>query len=82
MESLDTSPLPPSSHVTARASDAFFACHQLSATTATASLNLITLRTPGMAAVLVSSTDLSVPLNTGHWISAACSMPGSRTSMP
>ena len=71
MLSLDTWPWLPSSQVTESASTAFFACHQPSATTATASLNLMTLRTPFMPLILVSSTDFSVPLNTGAWMRAA-----------
>ena len=82
MLALETAAPSPPSHSIVSASSACFACHQLSATTATASLSLTTLWTPFMPTALESSTDFSVPLNTGHCASAACSMPGTRTSMP
>ena len=78
---LETSELSPKSQVTGSASAAFFARHQLSATTATASGSFTTWRMPLMPASLVSSTAFNVPLNTGHWTIAAHSMLGSCTSM-
>jgi len=82
LPTLFTLPLGPKSQSIVSASIAVLACHQVSATTAKASLNLMTLRTPLRRSIFTSSTDLSVPLKTGHWISAACSMFGTRTSMP
>ena len=81
MVSLETPALSPASQVTGSVSAAFFARHQLSATTATASACFTTRRMPFMPASLVSSTDFKVPLNTGHWRMAAYSMFGRRTSM-
>ena len=71
MLALEIVPLSPASHSIESASSAFFACHQLSATTATASLSFTTLRTPFMPAIFASSAVFSVPLNTGHCASAA-----------
>ena len=51
MDALETVPLPPSSQVMVSASSAFFACHQPSATTATASFSLTTLWTPFIPAI-------------------------------
>ena len=76
MVSLETSAWPAKSQVTGSASAAFFARHQLSATTATASGSFTTRRMPFMPASSASSTDRSVPLNTGHCTMAAYSMPG------
>ena len=56
MVSLDTLLLGPSSHVVLSASRALLACHQVSATTATAvSPTFMTWRTPGIALALASS---------------------------
>ena len=53
MVALETLPLPASSQTIGSASSAFLACHQVSATTATAvSLTFTTLFTPGMPAIL------------------------------
>ena len=53
---MDTSALIPSSQTTGSASSAFFACHQVDATTATAvSPTCTTWRTPGM---LITSMEL------------------------
>jgi hypothetical protein len=68
---LDTLPFCPSSQVTGSASTACFACHQLSATTATALGSGTTWRTPLRPRILVSSNDLGLPPNTGHWTIAA-----------
>ena len=73
--------LPRSSHAMRSASDARLACHQDSATTATASGIRTMRRTPFIPAIEVSSTDCSAPPNTGQWMTAAYSMSGSRTSM-
>ena len=81
MVALVTWALPPSSQTRSSASTAFFACHQWSATTATASSSLTTLRTPLPPAIWRSSTAFSLPPNTGDWITAACSMLGTRTSI-
>jgi hypothetical protein len=78
---LETAEFSPKSQLTGSASAAFFARHQLSATTATASVSFTTRWTPLTPASLLSSTDLSVPLNTGHCTIAACNIFGSRTSM-
>ena len=63
---LETCSLPPVSQITGSASTACCACHQLSATTATASASRTIRRTPFMPASLVSSTDRKLPLKTGH----------------
>jgi hypothetical protein len=72
----------PSSHVTVRASRACFACHQLSATTATPSVMPRMCFTPGIFFAFESSKLATLPPITGHCASAACSIPGSLTSMP
>ena len=62
MVALDTLAFSPSSQTIGSASSAVLACHQVSATTATAvSLTFTTLRTPGILATLASSTLLSLP---------------------
>src|ERR1700683_2814287 len=78
---LEMARLPPSSHAMRSASDARLACHQDSATTATASGMRTMRRTPFIAAIEVSLTDFSAPPNTGQWMTAAYSMSGGRTSM-
>ena len=78
---LETLELSPTSQVSASSSAAFFARHQLSATTATASGSFTTWRMPFMPVSFVSSTDFNAPLNTGHWTIAACSIFGNCTSM-
>src|SRR5216683_3324781 len=78
---LETLELSPTSQVSASSSAAFFARHQLSATTATASGSFTTWRMPFTPASFVSSTDFNAPLNTGHWTIAACSIFGNCTSM-
>ena len=72
----------PSSHTIGSASSAFFACHHVSATTATVvSLTRTARRTPGIAAIFASSKLTSLPPNTGQSLIAAFSMPGSLTSI-
>ena len=73
----------PESQVTGSASRAVLACHQVSATTATAlSSTATTARTPGILPTLAASKDLSLPVNTGQALMAALSMPGSCRSVP
>src|SRR5437763_7260904 len=68
----------PSSQVAGSASSAVFACHQRSATTATALLpTFTTCLTPGMSCTLGASKLMSLPPNTGQSLIAAHSMPGS-----
>ena len=56
MVALDCAALAPSSQTIGSASSAFLACHQVSATTATAvSCTRTTFFTPGMPAILLSS---------------------------
>ena len=82
MVALEADAPAPSSQTIGRASSAVFACHQVSATTATAvSFTLTTLRTPGRPAIFDSSKLFSLPPNTGQSLIAAHSMPGSLTSM-
>src|SRR6516225_8230452 len=78
MDSVETFPFPPSSQLILSASAAVLARHHESATTATALGSFTTLRTPGMPLSFESSTDLSVPLNTGHWTRDAYNMFGTR----
>jgi hypothetical protein len=61
----------PSSQRTTRASRATFACHQVSATTATPSVIRTTCRTPGIALALASSRSATFPPITGHCASDA-----------
>ena len=62
---------------------AVLACHQVSATTATAlSPTFTTFLTPFMAATLASSKLFNLPPNTGQSLMAALSIPDSFTSMP
>src|SRR5262249_24416911 len=73
----------PSSQGAGRATSPGFACHQRSATTATAlSPTFTTCLTPGMPFTLAASKLVSLPPNTGHSLIAAHSMPGSFRSMP
>ena len=81
MCALDTVQPSPGSQAITSASAAFLARHQLSATTATASGNCTTRRTPFIAESRDASTDFSRPLNTGHCTIVAYSMSGRRTSM-
>ncbi len=68
--------------MTGSASTAFFACHQVSATTATAvAFTFTTWRTPGMPLTLAASKLTIFDPNTGESLMAALSMPGSLTSM-
>ena len=72
----------PSSHVTGSFSSAVLACHQVSATTATAlSPTGSTYRTPGIPCTAAASKPASLPPNTGHCATAASNMSGSVTSM-
>ena len=72
----------PSSQTIGSASSAVLARHQVSATTATAeSFTFTTFFTPGILAILLSSKLFSLPPNTGESLIAACSMPGSLTSI-
>src|SRR6266478_6553820 len=78
---LETLALSPSSQTIGSASSAVLACHQVSATTATAlSLTLTTFLTPFMPVTLASSKLFSLPPNTGQSLIAALSIPGSLTS--
>ena len=73
----------PSSHSISSAASALLACHQVSATTATAlSPTAITFLTPGRLAMAVASKRLTLPPTTGQSRIAALSMPGSFRSMP
>ena len=73
----------PSSHWMGSASSAVLACHQVSATTATAlSLTRSTCFTPGRRATAAASKPFSLPPKTGHSLMAAFSRPGSFRSMP
>src|SRR5664280_386174 len=80
---LETLAFGPSSQTIGRASSAVLACHQVSATTATAvSPTGTTFLTPFMPATLAASKLFTLPLNTGQSLIAALSMPGSLTSIP
>ena len=80
---LETLAFSPSSQSIGSASSAVFACHQVSATTATAlSPTRTTFLTPFMPAIFAASKLLSLPPKTGQSLIAALSMPGSLTSMP
>src|SRR5207247_11372455 len=82
MVALDCAAFGPSSQTIGSASSAVFACHQVSATTATVvSLTLTARRTPGLPAILDSSKLTSLPPNTGHALIAAFIMPGIFKSM-
>ena len=79
---LDAEAFGPSSQTIGSASSAFLACHQVSATTATAvSFTCTTFLTPGMPATFASSKLFTLPPNTGLSLIAALSMPGSLTSI-
>jgi hypothetical protein len=83
IEALETLALGPSSQVAGSASSAVLACHQRSATTATAlSPTLTTCLTPFMPVTLLASKLVSLPPNTGVSLIAAHSMPGSLRSIP
>jgi len=58
------------------------ACHQLSATTATASSSATTCTTPRRFAIAAASCRFSLPPNTGQARIAACGRPGRFTSAP
>ena len=78
MLALETLAFSPSSQVAGSASSAVFACHQRSATTATAlSPTFTTCLTPGMPCTLAASKLVSLPPKTGQSLIAAHSMPGS-----
>ena len=80
---LETLAFGPSSQTMGSASSAVLACHQVSATTATAvSPTCTTFLTPGMFATLAASKLLTLPPNTGQSLIAALSMPGSLRSEP
>ena len=82
MVALETLALSPSSHLISTASSAVLACHQVSATTATAvSRTFMTFLTPGIFAALASSKLTTLEPNTGASLMAALSMPGSLMSM-
>ena len=77
MDALDTFAFGPSSHSIGSAASAVLACHQVSATTATAaSPDCTTFLTPGMFVILAASKLLILPPNTGHSFMAAQSIPG------
>ena len=83
IEALDTLALSPSSQTIGSASSAVLACHQVSATTATAvSPTCTTFLTPFMPATLAASKLFTLPPKTGHSLIAALSMPGSLRSKP
>ena len=82
MVAFETLALSPSSQVIGSASSAVLACHQVSATTATAvSFTFMTFFTPGILATFASSKLTTLAPNTGASLMAALSMPGSFTSM-
>ena len=82
MLALETLALSPSSQTIGSASSAVLACHQVSATTATAvSFTFMTFFTPGILATFASSKLTTLEPNTGASLIAALSMPGSFTSM-
>ncbi len=73
----------PSSQTIGSASSAVLACHQVSATTATAlSPTCTTFFTPGRLATAAASKLFTLPPNTGQSLIAAFSMLGSFKSMP
>jgi len=77
------SPAPlPSFHVTTSADAPRFAAHVWSPMTATALSAFTIWVTPGIFFAAVSSTEASVPPNTGQLTIAAYFMPGRRTSRP
>ena len=83
MEALDTLAFGPSSHTMGSASSAVLACHQVSATTATAvSPTFTTFFTPFIFATFAASKLFTLPPNTGHSMIAAFSIPGSFRSKP
>src|SRR6202158_600783 len=83
IDALETLALSPSSQTIGKASSAVLACHQVSATTATAlSPTLTTLLTPFRFMTLAASKLFTLPPNTGQSLIAALSMPGSLTSIP
>jgi len=83
MVALETFAFGPSSHSIVSASSAVFACHQVSAITATAlSPTGTTFFTPGRFAIAAALKLLTLPPNTGQSLIAAFSMPGSFRSMP
>ena len=80
---LETFAFGPSSQTIGSASSATFACHQVSATTATAvSPTCRTFFTPFMPATLAASKLFTLPPKTGHSLIVALSMPGSLRSAP
>ncbi len=82
MALLSSAAFAPSSHVTGSFSNAVLACHQVSATTATAlSPTGKTYLTPGMPNTAFASKPAALPPNTGHCAMAASSMFGSTTSI-
>jgi len=83
VRSLDMPAFGPRSQSIFTASSAVFACHQVSATTATAlSPTATTLRMPGLPATAAASKPLSLPPATGQARIAALTMPGRTRSMP
>src|SRR5258708_26682938 len=83
MEALETFALSPSSQLRGNASRAVFACHQRSATTATAdSPTLRMCLTPFWPWIFAASKLTSLPPKTGQSLIAAQSIPGSFTSNP
>ncbi len=82
MLSEETAPLVPSSHVIFSAFAAWFARHQLSATTATKVSCFTMPFTPRIFSASALSTDFTLPRNTGLCTMEAMSMPGSITSTP
>ena len=82
MVALDSAALAPSSHTISTTSSARLACHQVSATTATAEPSTrTTFLTPGIFDAFDASKLASLPPNTGQSLIAALSMPGSLTSI-
>jgi hypothetical protein len=82
-DALETLAFSPSSQVTGKASSAVFACHHVSATTATAvAPTCMTFFTPGMPLTLAASKLFTLPPKTGHSLIAAFTMPGNFRSKP
>ncbi|WP_431268626.1 hypothetical protein [Dankookia sp. P2] len=83
MVACETAWFGPASHSIFSASSAVFACHQVSATTATAlSPTRTTFFTPGRAIAAASSKPFGLPPKTGQSRIEALSMPGSLRSAP
>jgi hypothetical protein len=83
MVALEVLAVSPSSHSIGKASSAVFACHHVSAMTATPEApTCTTFFTPGMPATLAASKLFTLPPKTGQSLTAALSIPGSLMSIP